>query len=559
MKGFLRYAVIVGLLSLFELSNADFAQSKSNPALAFQFDPAVGSPYQTGTIDTATGDLCDLNNLVKTCFTLNNPSSIVTGHFTSSGHLDIAVINGLPVKIGTAPGEFKFYLSILRGNGDGTFADPQLREISDPSNPFTPCPGNTKNVIVCDQGTFLLAGDFNEDGLDDLAVVYFGNPTGTGGGPIVAGKVGIFLSHGDGTFADPGFINVGLGAFRATTGHFVGGHLDIAVVNREENSVSILLGDGTGGFTAHDCGGTAGKCTDGIGKKPAAVAAGHFDSDGDVDLAVVNTQDGTVTILQGKGTGTFAPYGTPTETTLSAGGLQPIGIIADDFNRDNHIDLAVLDQQSKGVAMFLGDGNGNFTLSKKRILVGKVPVDMVAADFNGDDVLDLAFVFFPGKLGGVFPGIGDGSFGNGLSLKITGTGIGNFAVAVGDFDEDVDHTPDLVIANGKLSVLLNNTPFPDPGFHITITDPTALTTWNSGSAHTVNWDSSGFDGDVRIDFSSDGGDTFKTIVKSTPNTPPFTLTKPPQTKTPINTARIRVCSVIYPGICGESDNFTLSP
>src|ERR1043166_2866523 len=159
--------------------------------------------------------------------------------------------------------------------------------------------------------------------------------------------------------------------------------------------------------------------------------------------------------------------------------LQSIQIIADDFNRDGKTDLAVLNQQTKTVSMLLG---------------------------NGDGTLDLAFVFFPGKLAGVFPGLDDGTFSTSVvQLKVPGTSTGNFAIAAAPFDNGDPDRPHLAIANGIVAVMLSQTDFPDPGFHVTVTDPTGATIWTSGIPQTVTFDYSGFTGNFKIDLSTDGG------------------------------------------------------
>jgi hypothetical protein len=333
------------------------------------------------------------------------------------------------------------------------------------------------------------------------------------------------------------------------------------VVNREEDSFSVLLGDGSGGLSVALCDGVNPACTTGVGKEPSAVAIGQFDADGKADLAVTSLIDEEITLWKGGGDGSFAPFATPKmEVTL-----QSIQIIAEDFNRDGRTDLAVLNQQTKNVTMLLGNGDGTFTeLQKNRLLLGKTPVGMAAADFNGDGALDLAFVFFPGKLAGVFAGIGDGSFSTSrpLSLKVPGTSTGNFAVAAAPFDNGDLNRPHLAFANGIIAVMLNESVFPDPGFHITVTDPNGATIWTSGTPQTVTWDYAGFDGNFKVDFSTDGGDTFKPLVKNVLNSAsPITATvkKGPTTKTTITTVRVRVCSVKFPGICGQSPDFTLSP
>jgi len=532
MKSTTRYAFFVALLSLFFPLKVALAQ--------ITFDPSVN--YETGTINTTTGNPCPVP--LKSCFTLNNPSSIAVGDFNNDGKLDLAVINGLPVKVGL---QYKFYLSVRLGDGLGGFGDPEdvfVREIGGL------CPSNTKNLIVCDRGTFLFKGDFNGDGNDDLAVVYFGNPTAS---IPVPGKVGIFLSNGDGTFQDPTFVEVGLGAVRAVVGQFTSsGHLDIAVANREADTVSILLGDGFGGFTVPGCNG-APACA--VGKKPVSLAAGHFNSDGKLDLAVVNGLDDNVSLLKGDGLGGFTGFTGPTPETVSVG-TQPIAIVVGNFGGDANLDLAVLDQQTKAVTFLFGNGAGHFEEGGKKLQVGRIPVDMIADDFNGDSALDLAVVFFPGKLGAVFPGVGDTTFGRPAQLKSTGGGIGNFALASGDFDGD--GKPDIAIANGKFSVQQNETPFPS-GVSVTVISPNGggppLTI---GSTQTITWSTvipGGFPfGSARIDLSTDGGATFKTI-KTVANTGTLSWKVPGPATT---TALIRVCSGNYPGICDTSDaTFTI--
>jgi hypothetical protein len=72
-----------------------------------------------------------------------------------------------------------------------------------------------------------------------------------------------------------------------TASHFkADGKLDVTVANVGSNTVSILLGDGTGNFTL------AQSLASGAG--PNSVAVGDFNGDGKVDLAVVNGYDNTV-------------------------------------------------------------------------------------------------------------------------------------------------------------------------------------------------------------------------------------------------------------------------
>ena len=86
------------------------------------------------------------------------------------------------------------------------------------------------------------------------------------------------------------------------------GVLDLAVANWCGNDLivsagteSILLGDGTGSFSP------AATSPITVGDNPSSVAVGDFNGDGNLDLAVANFNDNTVTILKGDGAGNFRP------------------------------------------------------------------------------------------------------------------------------------------------------------------------------------------------------------------------------------------------------------
>jgi len=82
-------------------------------------------------------------------------------------------------------------------------------------------------------------GDFNEDGIPDLAVANIGTNT-----------VSILLGNGDGTFTLKSSPVVGNSPFALIAGDFnADGHLDLGVSNSGDNTVTILLGAGNGTFT----------------------------------------------------------------------------------------------------------------------------------------------------------------------------------------------------------------------------------------------------------------------------------------------------------------------
>jgi pectate lyase len=94
-----------------------------------------------------------------------------------------------------------------------------------------------------------------------------------------------------------------------------------------------------------------------------------------------------------------------------------------------------------------------------------------------------------------------------------------------------------------------------PAGSITVTSPAAGVQWANNSTHDITWTSSGVaTGNVNIQLSRDGGSTWTTIVGNTPNDGSQSgKVKRPST----STARIRVCTVNVPSVCGTSSNFTI--
>ena len=99
------------------------------------------------------------------------------------------------------------------------------------------------------------------------------------------------------------------------------------------------------------------------GQRPYQVAAANFTNSGNLDLAVANYLTSEVSILLGKGDGTFQKAKRFSVST-------PIGIAVGDFNGDGKTDLAIVEAGGTGqstVAIFLNDGAGNFHQSGNRL------------------------------------------------------------------------------------------------------------------------------------------------------------------------------------------------
>src|SRR3954452_7202476 len=110
----------------------------------------------------------------------------------------------------------------------------------------------------------------------------------------------------------------------------------------------LLPGDGPGP--------AAGPSRFATGSAPGSVEVADLNGDGKPDLVVANEQSQNVTVLLGDGRGGFtAAPGSP-----FAAGQQPNDVAIGDFNRDGKLDLAFANHEAKHLTVLLGDGRGRF-------------------------------------------------------------------------------------------------------------------------------------------------------------------------------------------------------
>ncbi|HEY6290007.1 MAG TPA: FG-GAP-like repeat-containing protein [Terriglobia bacterium] len=371
-------------------------------------------------------------------------SSIVTADFNGDGKLDLAVANGLE---GT--------VSILVGNGDGTF------------QAHFDYPANGASALT--------AGDFNGDGKPDLATTTSWNN---------AMVVNVLINNGDGTFKSPVTYTIGgIGAGIATADLNGDGRLDLVV--SIGGSIAVLLGNGDGTFQApvdYPAGTTSSGLPviadfNGDGKLDVAlpsdlgisvlpgngdgtfqaalnynglynvmISAGDYNGDGKLDLAAVTTT--ATAVLIGHGDGTFAT--SPTSYPIASSDA-PGQVVVADFNGDGKLDFAAT--SNLVVSVLLGNGDGTFQ-PHLDLNTGSQAGALAAADFNGDGKPDLAVLHQLDNTVAIFLGNGDGTFQTGATYA---TGTSPVFVATGDFNGD--GKPDLAVANvsgNTVSILLGN-------------------------------------------------------------------------------------------------------
>ena len=502
-----------------------YTTSTSTPQIVTVLPPTTTSIASSGTVGNytltatvvGTGSFIGPTGAVSFIDTTNGNSLLRTAALgTATLGQGFTNASGSPVTVGTFP----VAVAVGDFNGDGivdlvVVDDADNNNVSvllgDGSGGFSPTPGSP--ITVGSHPFGVAVGDFNGDGYADLAVAN-----------TVSNTVSILLGNGSGGFTPATQVAVGTLPYTVAIGDFNSdGIADLAVTNFTSNNVSILLGDGVGGFSeALGSPVTA-------GTHPYAVATGDFNDDGRADLAVTNQRDNTVTILLGDGHGGFTP------AAPVAVGNFPGPVTVEDFNRDGHADLAVVNITSDNVSILLGDGHGSF-LSAAPVAVGNQPNYVVTADFNGDGIVDLAVANFNADDDvSILLGNGSGGFLSAPASPVP-VGSGPYAVAVGDFNGD--GIADLAVPNylsNNLSVLLNQVTQTATAMVTGVSVPGSATTHNvnatypgdsnfdSSTSSTIPLTTSPVTTTTLLELSTAGTIAFGTPVTLTANVTPYSV------------------------------------
>jgi hypothetical protein len=269
-------------------------------------------------------------------------SQVAVGDLNGDGKLDLAVAT---TGAGCGSGCPEGLVAILLGKGDGTFKK-----------------AKTYKTGGYDAIGWVTIADVNGDKKPDLVVAnYCATECGY---PPMEGSVGVLLGKGDGTFkAVKTYLSGEAGAISVAVADLNNdGKPDILVANcgpeacgpgSPGGNVGVLIGKGNGTFKP--------VVTYAAANSPFDVVAADVNGDGKLDIVVSNwgtpnagSNDGAVTILVGKGNGTFQPA-----QTFPSGGAESPSVAVADVNKDGRPDIVLacvadsLNQNSTGVVSVL--------------------------------------------------------------------------------------------------------------------------------------------------------------------------------------------------------------
>jgi hypothetical protein len=364
------------------LVSASAAQEVQQPSFA----PAPGSP-----IAVAGG-----------------PGNVALGDVNQDGKPDLVVASGRDRSI-----------TVLLGQGDGRFRAARGSPVQVPGGPSE-----------------MVLRDLNGDGKLDLVIV---NHDSYG--------VMFLLGDGNGGFAlapnSP--IIMKEGQHPHTHGLEVGdlngdGQLDLVTVNSNpDNDVSVVLGDGRGGFTRAPGSPFA------VGPSPYPGALGDLNGDGRLDIIATTTDRSkpqqaasrALTLLFGDGRGGFRRSQVPLRTA------HPWFVAVSEVNGDRKPDLLATHAERSELTVLVGDGRGSFTeMTGSPFDLGHAAWHVAIADVNGDGKADV--IAAAGEGVRVMLGDGRGGFQPKRGSPFA-TGKGAWRLAVGDVNGD--GKPDVATSN----------------------------------------------------------------------------------------------------------------
>jgi hypothetical protein len=298
------------------------------------------------------------------------PHNVVSADFNGDGFSDIAVTNSNLFTV--------TQLTVYLNDQTGNFVA---------SPPFT---------LGGASPAFSAIGDFNNNGSPDIAVLVQNSH-----------EIVIFLNNGSGVFTQlPTTVPVAaIHPFGITTGNFRGnGRQDIAIAGGGDGGIELFYSNGDGTFTAGPIIPTA--------TPPSLIAAGDLNNDGVDDLVVVFTSQNSITVYLNNGTGGFISPGTSYPV-----GTFPSSVALGKFTNSGLIDIAVANMTSNNVSVLLNQGAGTYS-SAVNYPVQFAPLSLTTGQFSGNVPYDIFVANEASSTVSFLQNNGDGTFAAAVNTEV---------------------------------------------------------------------------------------------------------------------------------------------
>ncbi|MEE9441076.1 MAG: VCBS repeat-containing protein [candidate division Zixibacteria bacterium] len=385
--------------------NIDIVVSCSNPP----YYPPYNPPELFIFLNQGDGTFALLEN-----YSLSYTATSLSLHLIDLDNDNDLDIIGIPYGISA--------LSLLLNSGDGIFQD-------------------AGDIFVQSDVEAVDAGDFDNDGLNDLAII---------NARYDSKSLSLLFNHGDAYFPQAYRYCEGASGISISGSDFDGdGDLDLVGISPGyfsdvwsgwvPGSLEWLWNNGDGTYSA---------AFRTLPRDPIDLFESDLDGDGDCDLAVVSYFDTyALCILLNEGDGSFT-----TLYNYDFGNQFPGRISGADFDNDGDVDLVIA---SSNIFMFSNNGDGSFSLAES-FSAGNRISSITFADLNGDEYSDLVTTNYSDDYIGYVSSYlnnGDGTFGTAVSFN-----VGRYPVDVCAADFDGDSIHDLAVVNRGGSE--NDPPYP---------------------------------------------------------------------------------------------------
>ena len=382
--------------------------AKPRPAPKGLVSPVTGTPLGYSFVDVAKESGLTTKTIFggehKNRYLLETTGCGVAFYdFDHDDWLDLFIVNGTRLE-GFAKGQ-EPVSHLFKNNRDGTFTDVTAKS------------GMTRSGW----GQGCCVGDYDNDGLNDLFVTYYGQNI-------------LYRNHGDGTFTDV-TAKAGLTQNRmrwnsgcAFVDYDRDGRLDLFVANYIDFDLKTApLPEAAG-----------------CAYKGMQVACGPPGLDGGKNILYRNNGDGTFTDVSAK------------SGMLDTIGTYGLSVTVADLDNDGWPDIYVAND-STAATYYQNQKDGTFKDMAIETGIAYSPdgkpqagMGVAVGDFNRDGLLDIVKTNFAGDTDSLYQNLGDGTFEDHTYLSGLGINTRYLGWGVGFVDLDNDGWLDIFISNGHV-------------------------------------------------------------------------------------------------------------